>query len=130
MKKYLFVFPPILAFLLELLPFGAVLVFSVGPNETTKSTFSYFSLTPFGYANFAPFLTALLTCAILLCVFLFLLCKKKKVMQILFLLSLIASILSLGPLVFGLSYFSWIGAVITLLLAAEAFLTFRLYRNR
>lgn len=45
------------AFILELLPYGTVLPFAV----TLRRAFSYFGLTPFGYADFPPFLTALLT---------------------------------------------------------------------
>ena len=44
------------AFILELLPYGTVLPFAV----TLRRAFSYFGLTPFGYADFPPFLTALL----------------------------------------------------------------------
>jgi len=54
MKKVCLAVLPALTIVLELLPFGAVCIFATSPTERVKETFSYFSLTPFGYANFAP----------------------------------------------------------------------------
>lgn len=65
MKKLLLVSFPIIAFVLELLPYGVVLNFANPEGEPWRRTYSYFSLTPFGYANFGPFITAILTCALL-----------------------------------------------------------------
>jgi len=56
--------------LLESLPLGAVLSFSQGPNAIGlhQETYSYFSLVPFGYANFTPLITGILTIlAVLAC---------------------------------------------------------------
>ena len=61
MKKVCLAVLPALTIALELLPFGAVCIFATSPTERVKETFSYFSLTPFGYANFAPLITAILT---------------------------------------------------------------------
>ena len=61
MKKVCLAVLPALTIVLELLPFGAVCIFATSPTERVKETFSYFSLTPFGYANFAPLITATLT---------------------------------------------------------------------
>ena len=61
MKKVCLAVLPALTIVLELLPFGAVCIFATSPTERVKETFSYFSLTPFGYANFAPLITAILT---------------------------------------------------------------------
>ncbi len=63
MKKVCLAVLPALTIVLELLPFGAVCIFATSPTERVKETFSYFSLTPFGYANFAPLITATLTVA-------------------------------------------------------------------
>ena len=60
MKKVCLAVLPALTIVLELLPFGAVCIFATSPTERVKETFSYFSLTPFGYANFAPLITATL----------------------------------------------------------------------
>ena len=54
MKKVCLAVLPALTIVLELLPLGAVCIFATSPTERVKETFSYFSLTPFGYANFAP----------------------------------------------------------------------------
>ena len=91
------------------------MVFAPSPTDRVRETFSYFSLTPFGYANFAPFITAMLTCVVLLL-------ALKKVCKALFIVSLVAAVISLLPLAFGFSYFSIVGVIITLMLAAESVL--------
>lgn len=60
--KVLTVLLPVVALFLESLPHGAVLVFKDFPDGTIRTTYSYFSPTPWGYANFPPGITALLTC--------------------------------------------------------------------
>ncbi len=129
MKKIGTVLLPILALILETLPFGAVCVFAPSPTERVRKTFSYFSLTPFGYANFAPFLTALATCVMLLLAVLILVKKSGKIMRALFAVSVIAAILSLAPLLFGLEYYSVCGGIITAALALEAVLSGLLLRE-
>lgn len=52
------------AIVLEILPFGAKLTFALDEGKTQEKLFSYFSLTPYGYANFMPFITAVLTCVL------------------------------------------------------------------
>jgi len=64
--------------ILELLPYGAVLNFGNPDGEPFRKTFSYFSLTPFGYANLAPFMTAVLSVVILLHIIAAILCKTKN----------------------------------------------------
>lgn len=66
MKKISLVVFPALTIVLEALPLGAVCTFAPSPTERVRETFSYFSLIPFGYANFAPLITAILTVVILL----------------------------------------------------------------
>lgn len=90
------------------------------PTERVKETFSYFSLTPFGYANFAPLITATLTVAIFL-LSLFSL-KKKGVLKALFVLSIITVVISLLPLMYGLNYYTLVGAFITGTLVIESVL--------
>ena len=50
---------PVLALILEALPYGAVLQFGRPAAARSGSCTPYFDLTPFGYANFAPLFTAL-----------------------------------------------------------------------
>ena len=113
MKKVCLVVLPALTIVLELLPLGAVCIFA-------KETFSYFSLTPFGYANFAPLITAILTVAIFL-LSLFSL-KKNSVLKALFVLSIITVVVSLLPLMYGLNYYTFVGAFITVTLVIESIL--------
>ncbi len=112
----------VLTFILELLPWGAVLNFA-SPNEAPiRKTFSYFDLTPFGYANFGPFITAILTCALL--VLLVILCFKERAVLIKagVALSLIALVSSLSPLLYGINYFSAVGAAISLCISGQLIL--------
>ena len=92
MKKIRLLILPIITIVLEILPYGAVLVFATSPTDRVRETFSYFSLTPFGYANFAPFITAMLTCVVLLLALISI--KQKKVCKALFIVSLVATVIS------------------------------------
>ena len=120
MKKVCLAVLPALTIVLELLPLGAVCIFATSPTERVKETFSYFSLTPFGYANFAPLITATLTVAIFL-LSLFSL-KKNSVLKALFVLSIITVVVSLLPLMYGLNYYTLVGAFITVTLLIESIL--------
>lgn len=128
-KKLLLIPFPILALFLELLPSGAVLVFASGPNESIRKTFSYFSLTPFGYANFAPFLTAVGTCALCVLAVVYLFQGNAKLHRLFTYLALVCTIVSLGSLVFGTAYFTLTGTGITLCLLASFLIpTFLVHR--
>ena len=120
MKKVCLVVLPALTIVLESLPLGAVCIFVFFLTERVKETFSYFSLTPFGYANFAPLITAILTVAIFL-LSLFSL-KKNSVLKALFVLSIITVVVSLLPLMYGLNYYTFVGAFITVTLVIESIL--------
>ena len=121
-KRLLYLILPIVTLILEILPFGAVCNFANPEGEPWRKTFSYFDLTPFGYANFAPLLTAIITCLIFVLIVVY--CIKGnvrmavKAKNILF----VAVVVSLGPLVFGVRYFSLVGGLITVSLAAELLL--------
>lgn len=121
-KRFLYLVLPIITLILEVLPYGAVCIFASSPTDRIRETFSYFDLTPFGYANFAPFLTALITCLIFILLLIYWLkgnvvfaIRAKNILYV-------AAVMSLGPLVFGLSYFSVVGALITTCLIAELLL--------
>lgn len=106
------------ALILEVLPYGAVCNFMGDPEAhiTVRYTFSYFDLTPFGYANFGPFLTAVLSCILLLLIAVSFFTKVNIVKPII-IISAIAVITSLMPLLYGFNYYSAIGLFITLVLA-------------
>lgn len=103
---------------LELLPWGAVLNFMGDPatGETFRTTYSYFSLTPFWLANFGPLLTAVLTCTLLLTFVIYLFTKKRTPFALI-VLSAAAFLTSLMPLLYGIRFYSLTGAAISLLLA-------------
>ena len=101
MKKLLLVSFPIIAFVLELLPYGVVLNFANPEGEPWRRTYSYFSLTPFGYANFGPFITAILTCALLVLVVIYLFKPRKELKTAILNVSGLATAASLMPLMFG-----------------------------
>ena len=121
-KRCLYLILPIVTLILEILPYGAVCVFASSPTERVKETFSYFDLTPFGYANFAPLITAIISCLIFVMLLVF--CIKDnvriaiKAKNILY----VAVVMSLGPLVFGIAYFSLVAALITISLVGELLL--------
>ena len=112
---------PIIAFailivilVLELLPYGAVLHFGNPEGEPIRETFSYFDLTPYGYANFGPFITAILTCVLLVLSIINLLVDNDKIKTTIKMVSLIALVTSFAPLI--VNSYSVIGGVISFLL--------------
>lgn len=104
----------IVILVLELLPYGAVLHFGNPDGEPLRETFSYFDLTPYGYANFGPFITAILTCVLLVISIINLLVDNDKIKTTIKIVSLIALVASLAPLF--VNCYSVIGGVISLLL--------------
>ena len=129
MKKRLkYLILPIITLVLEILPYGAVLNF-MRPSTTDgapagrfRELYSYFDLTPFGYANFAPLLTAITTCAIFALMLVYLFTNKHRMITVTKVLLCIGAVLSLCPLLYGVSFFSVVGALITLSLIAELIL--------
>ena len=104
----------IVILVLELLPFGAVLHFGNPEGEPLRATFSYFDLTPYGYANFGPFITAILTCVLLVISIIHLLVDNDKIKTTIKIVSLIALVASLAPLL--VDCYSVIGGAISFLL--------------
>ena len=113
---------PIITIILEVLPYGAVCNFANPEGEPLRMTYSYFSLTPFGYANFAPFLTAISTCALFVLLSIHFFAENETLLRRTKMLNGAAIILSVCPLLYGLSYYSVIGCLITLSLVAEMLL--------
>jgi hypothetical protein len=116
-NKFIMLFTTLVALILEILPYGAVCNFANPDGGPWRQTFSYFSLIPFGYANFAPFIVALLTCA-LFCLVLIGVFLKKSFKRTIMILAITSAVLSLAPLALGKSYFSIVGAIIFILLAS------------
>ena len=121
---------PIIAFailivilVLELLPYGAVLHFGNPEGEPLRETFSYFDLTPYGYANFGPFITAILTCVLLVLSIINLLVETGKIKTIIKIVSLIAFVISLAPLL--VNCYSVLGGAISILLLSVFIISIR-----
>ena len=121
-KKFLsFVFP-FTALIFELLPNGVVLRFANPEGEPWIRTYSHFDMTPFGYANFAPFIVAILTCVLLVLVVIYIFVGQRMRMPVLC-VALAAALLSFAPLLLGFSYFSLLGLLISLCLVGVTLLT-------
>lgn len=108
----------VLTVILEILPYGAVCVFSDGVTGYTE-TYSYFDLRPFGYANFSPLITAVLSCVILVLCIILCFRKNKKLNKALATLSGLAAVISFVPFLMGLGFrfYGVCAAAITTLLA-------------
>lgn len=113
MKKKIIVLCILLCTLvLEILPYGAVCNFANPEGPPHRVTYSYFSMIPYGYGDFGPLITAILTCIMLVILVLSLLLKKNWSKSI-SIISAIATLTSLAPLMFGFSNFSLVGAMIS-----------------
>lgn len=118
-KKIILLCTVLAALILEILPYGAVCNFANPEGEPFRRTFSYFDLTPYGYANFGPLITAILTCVLLVIIVLSIILKKNwnKPISV---ISAIAALASLSPLLFGIESFSLVGAMISVCIIATA----------
>lgn len=112
---------------LEILPFGAVLRFGRPPEEggAIRETFSYFDLTPFGYANFGPFITAVLSVVLFIMALIWVFAGKDKLRRPMGILSGAAFLISLTPMLFGMAYYSVTGGLVSAALLAEILLLWR-----
>lgn len=128
-KGFAALVPLAAALILEILPYGAVCNFARPAEDGIIGRFrvlySYFDLVPFGYANFGPFLTAILTCVILVLTVACCLTGKRKILPAAKALLCAAIVLSLCPLLLGADFFSVVGALITASLGAGLFLLSR-----
>ena len=122
-KRISYLLLPLVTLVLEILPYGAVCNFAT-ETKTIRELYSYFDLTPYGYANFAPFITALLTCIILALLAVWCFTGKRQLMTAAKALLAVGAVLSLCPLLLGVDCFSAVGALITLTLAVEFLLVY------
>ena len=120
--RVLLFLPIAAAFVLECLPWGAVCVFSPGPDETLRQTFSYFDPVPFGYANFAPLITGLFTVLLLAFGIAQLGSPNPNRQRTVGMLAAVGAVLSVCPVFLGLRFYSVTGGAITLLLTITAVL--------
>ena len=120
-KKFIPLIFLVLVLILEILPYGAVCNFANPEGEPWRETYSYFNLLPFGYANFGPFITAVLTCVMVVFAVLFSLKPMPKVLPVWKVIAVVTIVTSLAPIMYGLHFYSVVGGVISLLLVAEFF---------
>ena len=116
-KQAVIVFAVLVVILvLEILPYGAVLHFGNPEGEPFRETFSYFDLTPYGYANFGPLITAMLTCVLLVMSVIGLFVDNGRIKSTIKIVSFIALVASLAPLL--VNCYSVIGGTISVLMLA------------
>ena len=118
-KRILYLLLPVITLILEILPYGAVCNFANHEGDPWRRTYSYFTLTPFGYANFSPFLTAILTCLIVVFVLVFCITGSARTANTVKFILCAAVLLSLGSLAYGIAYYTFVAGLITLSLGAE-----------
>lgn len=128
-SRFTYLMLPIITLMLEILPYGAVLNFANPEGEPWRETFSYFSLTPFGYANFAPFLTAIITCIVFILLVVFCITGKEHILLNARNIVCAGSVISFGPLLFGIRNFSVIGFFISVTLVLEFVLIYFSIKN-
>lgn len=124
-RSIILVLLPLITVVLEFLPYGVGLNFVVQEaNEfiTIEHLYSYFDFLPVGYANVGPFLAAILTVVLLILSVIFIFKGSAKLLKTIVVIASIAFLCSLMPMIFGISNFTALGAVITLLLLAEMLL--------
>ena len=117
-KKIILLCILIAALALEALPNGVVIYFANPEGDPFRETYSYFSLIPYGYADIFPFITAVMTCILLLIIIMAVIFKKELGKKTAIFAG-IASALSLCPiLLLGIADFTIIAAAISVCLIA------------
>ena len=119
-KKIFLLILPILALILEIIPCGAVCVFANPDGEVTRKLYSYFSLVPYGYANFSPLIVGVLTCIITALTVIYLIKRKRMTVVFAEFLTWICASLSLCPLIYGTEFYSVVGGLISASLFLQA----------
>lgn len=118
----------VMALVFEMFPDALMLPFASGPNHWVTKTFSYFSLTPFGYAEFFPVLTGVLTIIIIALSAINLIQARKAALKLQnadFICAIIAFVFSILHLLkYGAAYMSFpsyaISALILISTALQA----------
>ncbi len=107
----------ILTLTLEILPYGAVLNFGNPEGAPWRRTYSYFDPMLYGYANFGPFLTALLTCVLLILTVILLFKENDRLLGAIRIIGGVGILTSVLPFLYGISYITAVGVLITVMLA-------------
>lgn len=123
-RRILLYLTSFLALLLETLPYGVILRFANPEGEPWIRRYSYFSLTPFGYANFGPLLTAVGTVITVVLLLLLLRFENQWIYRALLVASLCSFLFSLAPLAYGTYYFNGVSFAVSVTLALAAILSY------
>ncbi|MBN3489902.1 hypothetical protein JV173_00095 [Acholeplasma equirhinis] len=122
-KKYLYLFiPQIAVLLMAALPNSVAMRFAPEPVETIIHYTNYYDLLPFGYGHFGPFLTVCLAGIVLLLTIIWFFTQKQGILSSIRIVSVFELATSMLPLALGLSYITWIGVVITLIIVIQVVL--------
>lgn len=89
-----------LVIVLEIIPIGVVCLFSDDNGVTIRKTFSYFNLTPYAYGDFAPLITALLSCLTLIICIVYCLRVRRSINTAIAIFSLLAAFISVTPIIY------------------------------
>jgi len=121
-KRLTYLIIPLITLILEILPYGAVCNFARPATDGSighfREHYSYFDLTPFGYANFAPLITALFTCIALILLLIYCFTGRIGAAKAAKTILCIAAVISFGPLMLGFRFYSVVGGLISLSLIA------------
>mgnify|MGYP000172853445 FL=1 len=117
-KRIPYLLLPLITLILEILPYGAVCNFAT-ETRRIRELYSYFDLTPYGYANFAPFSPPCSPALFLVLLTAWCFTGKRQIMTAAKVLLAVGAVLSLCPLLLGIDCFSVVGALISLSLLAE-----------
>ena len=128
-KRAILLILPISAFVLQLLPYGAVLNFANPEGEPFRRTYSYFSLVPVGYASFGPMLTGVLTCILLTLLLVWLFNKNAVLYRVAWSACACSLAASVTPVFYGMRYISVIGVMISALLSVQLVMMSLIYRS-
>ena len=119
-----------LTVIFEILPFGVKMHFGNPDGDPFIETYSYFSLTPYGYAVFSQFPTSILTIAIFALAAIGFFMEKHTFLVASAIVSAVAAVLSFVPYFNG--SFTWISFFISILLCgatAYGFYSYKKYKE-
>ncbi|MCH5200810.1 MAG: hypothetical protein J1F60_07595 [Oscillospiraceae bacterium] len=124
-KRLLLLIAPIVALILECLPYGIIMYYAVNDGMGRAAfTFSYFDpVVPFGGANFGAPLTAISTCVIIILSLIYVFTAKQGLKTAILVVAFLGIVFSvLPPMVFGFDTVSVINVIVTVCMMAEAIL--------
>lgn len=131
-KRMMYLILPVITLILESIPYGVVLNFGLPSDDGSiayfRETYSYFDLMSIGYGNLGPIITAILTCFALFLLVIYCLIEKRQLITITKYIVGIATLCSCFPILMGVKYFSLVGIMISITLAAETWVLIR-YRT-